>query len=542
MSKQLLFITTLICIISVKAQNISIETKLTASDRAAVDNFGWSIDVDNNYAVIGAPFKNEFGSGGAVREDVGAVYIFETDNTGNWNEVNKISASDAQIDDRFGWTVAVDGIYIVVGAPYEDEDVNGMNTLNNAGAIYIYERDDTTGIWSEVQKIVASDRQENDNFGYAVAIDDDFIAVGSFLEDEDGIGNNTIQDAGSVYMIKKGANGIWGESQKIVASDRDFFNWFGEKVSISNDYLVVAAKEESEDAQGNNYLGEAGAAYIFHKDGSDNWSQTQKITASDRSVFANFGTDVSIDGNFIAVGAILEGEDALGQNTLTEAGAAYIFEKTNSGIWIQVDKLVPSDRNTGDEFGISVSIHGDHVIVGANREDEDENGGNTLNSSGSAYIYERDSFGSWNQIQKVVASDRSNVDNFGFDVSLSEEYAFIGANWENEDENDTNSLSNSGSVYLVNRSPLLNVIEQPDTESYFSLFPNPVKEQLFVEFENIQSKGTIKIYDLLGREKYIKNYNNVKRMNITFEGVAGYYFVKIEDVNGAEIIKKFIKL
>jgi len=498
-----LLVILLIGIVNVNAQGLSLDKKITASDRGAIDNFGWSIDIDGDYAVVGAPFRDEIGSGGGVAENSGAVYIFENDGVGNWNEVQKIIASDAQLEDRFGWTVAISGNYIVVGTPFEDEDENGNTTLDTAGAVYIFEKD-VNGVWNEVQKVVASDRAENDNFGYAVAIDGDFIVVGALFEDEDQSGSNPLMDAGSVYILKRETNGTWSETQKIVASDREFFNWFGEKVAISGDYLIVAAKEESEDAQGNNNLGEAGAAYIFQKDASDDWFEVQKITASDRSVFANFGTDVDIDGDYAVIGAILESEDVSGDNTLLEAGAAYIFEKNAVGTWIEVNKLVPSDRDTGDEFGISVAIRGDRAIVGANRENEDESGNNTLNASGSAYVFERNASGSWNEKEKLAAFDRANFDNFGIDVALSNEYVFVAANWENEDSNGSNSLNNSGSVYIADNSNVLSNSDISNLDSFFSIFPNPVDELLSIDFRNIQEEVTVTIYNALGKQQHVR--------------------------------------
>jgi len=540
MNRKLFFIV-LIGIVNLNAQGVSLDMKIVASDRGAVDNFGWSIDIDGDYVVVGAPFKDENVSGGGVMQDSGAVYIFENNGLGNWNEIQKIIASDSELEDQFGSVVAISGNYVVVGAPFENEDENGNNTLGDAGAVYMYEID-VNGVWNEVQKIVASDRAENDYFGYSVAMDGSFMIVGAFFEDEDETGNATLSAAGSVYVFKKDVNGVWNESQKIVASDRESFNWFGEKVSISGDYLVIAAKEESDDAQGNNRMGEAGAAYVFQKNVSDEWFEVQKITASDRSTFANFGTDVDIDGNYIAVGAILEGEDTSGANTLQEAGAAYIFEKNGSGTWLEVNKLVPSDRNIGDEFGISVAIHGDRVIIGANREDEDEEGNNTLNSSGSAYIFERNISGSWNEIEKVVAFDRGNVDNFGFDVALSEEYIFVAANWENEDANGGNSLNNSGSVYIANKSPLLNVSDVSNSDNYFSVFPNPVEELFTIDFQNIQEEVVVTIYNALGQEQRVFKYQEVERIDEHFDGAQGIYFIKIENEEGSSVTKRFIKM
>ncbi len=170
-----------------------------------------------------------------------------------------------------------------------------------------------------------------------------------------------------------------------MASDRAGRDYFSESVSISGDYAIVGTPAESEDASGTNTVTSAGSAYIFKRDGTS-WSQQAKLVASDRAESDNFGVSVSISGDYAIVGANGEDEDASENNYLNGAGSAYIF-KRNGINWSQEAKLVASDRAYGDEFGGSVSISGDYAIVGAYAENEDASGNNTLSSAGSAYIF-----------------------------------------------------------------------------------------------------------------------------------------------------------
>ena len=144
----------------------------------------------------------------------------------NWDEIIKVAASDRAADDYFGWSVAVSGDYAVVRSPYEDEDASGGNTMNDAGSAYIFQNN--SGIWEEVQKIVASDRDVSDFFGISVAVSGDYAIVGANSENEDTSGGNTMNDAGSAYIFYNNA-GIWEEVQKITASDRDFNDLFGSR-------------------------------------------------------------------------------------------------------------------------------------------------------------------------------------------------------------------------------------------------------------------------------------------------------------------------
>ena len=180
-------------------------------------------------------------------------------------------------------------------------------------------------------------------------------------------------------------------------------------------------------------MASAGSAYVFERDGSGNWLQVQKIVAFDRGVNDNFAESVSISGNYAIVGAADESEDALGGNTILNAGSAYLFERDGGGNWNQTQKIVASDRAEQDFFG-TVSISGSYAIVGATWESEDADGNKA--KAGSAYLFERDGGGDWTQSQKIVASDREAGDFFGRGVSVSGEYAIIGAAQEDEDDLD----------------------------------------------------------------------------------------------------------
>ena len=425
----------------VLAQNWNEIIKTVASDRGAGDWFGYSVAISGDYAVVGATRENEDTIGGNTLNGAGSAYIFKN-NAGSWSQVQKIVASDRGTDDRFGFSVAISGDYAIVGAYTEDEDTTGGNTLRNAGSAYIFKNN--AGTWSQVQKLVASDRGADDQFGVSVAISGDVAIVGASGESEDTTGSNTLVGAGSAYIFKNDS-GSWTEAQKIVASDRGANDIFGVSVAISGDHTIVGAHLEDEDTTGGNTLFWAGSAYIF-KNNAGTWSEVQKLVASDRGAADLFGTSVAISGDYAIVGARSEDEDTTGGNTLNGSGSAYIF-KNNAGSWSQVQKLVASDRGAVDAFGYSVAISGDYAIVGANQEDEDTTGGNTLSNAGSTYIFKNDS-GSWSEVQKTVASDRGASDRFGNSVAISGDYAIVGALEEDHDTTGGNTLSNAGSAYI----------------------------------------------------------------------------------------------
>ena len=451
MKKTALFLLIVLHCYAANAQNWDEVIKTIASDRTNADQFGYAVSISGNYAVVGAWTEDHDASGANSIGNAGSAYIFERDGSGNWNEAQKIVASDRASSDYFGAAISISGNHIIIGVPSEDEDASGGSTMSNAGSAYIFERDGG-GNWIEVQKIVASDRAGNDRYGNSVSISGSYAIVGAYAEDEDASGGNTMNAPGSAYIYARDSTtGTWNQIQKIVASDRADTDYFGYSVSISGDYAVVGAHLEDHTASGTDSMESSGSVYIFERNGGGNWIQEQKIVASDRDAYDRFGYSLAISGDYVIAGAYQEDEDEAGANTLSEAGSAYIFERDGNGDWNQAQKVTASDRASDDEFGYSVSISGSYAIVGAYLEDEDSLGANTINAAGSAYIYERDNSGNWNQFQKIVNSDREQADQLAWTVSISGHYAIIGAHEEDEDASGANSMNSAGSAYILEK-------------------------------------------------------------------------------------------
>ena len=336
-------------------------------------------------------------------------------------ELWKRTAVDKADDDWFGHSVALSGDYAVVGAPLED------GTGTNRGAAYIFTRDSGgTNNWGQAKKLVPSDPEDNDFFGGAVSISGDYVAVGAYYEDGAGINRG----AAYIFARNEGGTNNWGEVSKLIAFDAENTDYFGYSVAISGDTVVVGAP--GEDGLGTN----RGAAYIFARDegGTDNWGQVAKLAASDPENFGWFGFSVAINGDIVVVGSKLKDEGG------TDRGSVYIFDRNFGGAdnWGQIVKLTASDAENGDEFGCSVAIDGDYVIVGANYED-----GNGA-SRGAAYIFGRNYGGAdtWGEVVKLTALDAEDQDWFGFSVAISGDYAVVGAHYEDGDG------TNRGAIYI----------------------------------------------------------------------------------------------
>ncbi|WP_460956815.1 hypothetical protein, partial [Spirosoma litoris] len=433
---------------------------LTSLGRSAGDNFGYSIAIDGDYAVVGALGDDEDAMGGNPISNAGSALVFKRTN-GIWSQIKKLVATDRGDGDAFGVSVAISGGLIVVGASQEDHDAAGGNFLSEAGSAYVFSQNQGgTDNWGQVKKLVAADRGANDRFGRSVCISESLIVVGAYQEDQDATGGNMVFEAGSAYVFSQNHGGAdnWGQVKKLVAADRATNDYFGYSVAISGSTVVVGAYQESEDAAGSNTLSNAGSAYVFSQNqgGSDNWGQVKKLVATDRQGGDNFGFSVAISGSLVVIGAILNDGDAMGGNTVSNSGAAYVFSQNQGGIdnWGQVKKLMATDRTSFGLFGISLSISGNTIVVGAYWQDEDAAGGNRLNDAGSAYVFSQNQGGmdNWGQVKKLVAADLAASDYFGFSVSISGGTIVVGAYLEDEDVAGGNTVSNAGSAYVFSQN------------------------------------------------------------------------------------------
>jgi hypothetical protein len=363
-----------------------------------------------------------------------------------FEEVLKAVSPDREENKHFGSEVEIYGNYAVEGSFYEDKDANEENPVYFAGAAYIYERD-INGKWQFKQKITASDRDSTDYFGAAAALFNNYLVIGAPREDDDATGENKIKDAGSIYVFRRQIDGKWIEMQKLVASDRDSLDYFGSTVAICGKYIVAGAPHDEDDANGENEFSQAGSAYIFELDKSGTWHEVQKIVGSERGKSFEFGSSVSIDKEIIVVGVY--GEDF---EELNSAGAVYVYEKNLTGTWVEKTRLVPDVRGYYELFGFSVDISGDYVIVGTPDDNENELDADSLYRSGSASIFERHADGNWYFVQKLVAPVRADKDYLGQDVSISGNYAIAGAIGEDENELEEDSIDWAGAVFLFKRN------------------------------------------------------------------------------------------
>jgi len=372
--------------VSVALTWTSTETKLTAGDPGTGDSFGRSVAVSKDTALAGAIYDDDRGT------DAGSAYVFARGGS-TWGQQQKLTASDGAKSDAFGWSVAMDGARLAVGAP----NVDLPNIYQEVGAVYAFARAGT--VWSQQQRLTANDWQPGDKFGHAVALDGNTILVGARYQDKKGT------DAGKAYVYTYNGS-IWQLQWGLTAPDGAAGDELGFSVALDKDTALVGARYS--DARGV----DSGSAYVYTRT-NYKWSLQDKLTAHDGGAGDLFGTSVGVSGDWALVGANFE--DARG----IQSGAAYLFFRSGT-TWSSALKLTASDGASGDLFGTSLALSGDNALIGAYRDD------NKGSDSGTAYLFTR-SGTTWAQRWRSAAKDGLPKDYFGFAVALDGLRGVVGA-------------------------------------------------------------------------------------------------------------------
>jgi hypothetical protein len=305
---------------------------LTASDGASADRFGSSVAISDDTLLIGACNFNMPGPG--------AAYVF-TRTGALWTQQQKLTASDGTNNSVFGYGVALDGDTAVVGAQWQPYDAAA--DTGGPGAVYVFTRSGT--IWSEQQKLTAGDATAEDRFGYSLALEGDTLLVSAPGRT---VGANALQGVVFVYARSGGA---WSRQQVLVQSDGGARNFFGgQSIALQGNTALLGAGGHNE---------RRGAAYVFTR-GASGWSQTQELTASNSAPEDLFGDTCALDGDKALFGAWLR---QVGENV--DQGAAFVFTRTGAG-WVQDgEALLASDGAAGDWFGVAVGLSGGSAFIGA---------------------------------------------------------------------------------------------------------------------------------------------------------------------------------
>jgi uncharacterized repeat protein (TIGR01451 family) len=348
-----------------------------------------------------------------IGSENGAAYVFVR-GSGVWTLQRKLTKDDF----GFGTSVALSGDTALIGA-------YGAN--DNKGAAYVFVRE--AGVWSEQAMLIATDGALSDAFGVSVAIDGDTALIGA--------DRNGDEYAGAAYLFERKADGTWSEQQKLTGGA--VWGLFGASVALAGDTALIGAYGVDNSK---------GAAYVFVLDGAGHWTQQGLLTADNGGAGDYFGTSVALSGDTALVGAPEAGSS--GQ------GAAYVFTRNGTG-WQQTQILTATDGVANDYFGKSVALAGDTALVGAPSES---------GVPGAAYLFMRETNGTWGEPMKLTASNGVAWDLFGESVALAGDTALVGARGGNKGDPDAPAVPSA--AYIFDSPVDLALVKQVDT--------NPVRQ------------------------------------------------------------------
>ncbi len=300
--------------------------------------------------------------------------------------------------------------------------------------------------------ILGTGPQSDDLFGYSVATSGDTLVAGVPFDDDNG------NDSGSAYVFARdeGGSDQWGLVMKLLPLDGTVGANFGQSVAVSGDFIAVGAPSDFPDGTATGFV------YIFARNlgAGDPWVEVAKLVSFDAAQGDMFGSSLSIDGNILAVGARHDDTGSEISSLViggdSGSGSVYVYTGTPGlpSQWLLEKKVVGSLGGSGDDFGYSVAVEGNTLVVGAPGADgkPGEPSGpvaksEAVENSGAIYVFERDLGGSgeWGERVRLIPSDIERNDRFGFSVGISGDSIVAGSPL------DEVNLLLTGSAYVFER-------------------------------------------------------------------------------------------
>lgn len=374
----------------------------SVSGLEAFTEFGICADMSGDFAVVGAIF-DDFIPGGT---NAGTARVYAYDGSA-WVPDQTLSSDAPFSSQRFGVSAAISGQRIIVGAG--DVEPGCLADPDCAtGEAFVFEHDGRE--WTLVDSLLPSAGWPEDSFGSRVDIDGTRAIVSAWDDSDNG------SFAGAAYVYERFllfGTPFWFESEKLLASDGDAADTFGSDVAVSGTWALVGADGDES----------GGAAYLFEDTGAD-WPQRAKLKPAGLASGSSFGYAVALDGPIAAIGAP--------QFNGNGAGRVYIYENFGALGWLHTATLTAHDGASGDQFGFSVSISGNQLLVGANGDNGFE---------GSAYLFWRVN-GGWVERARLTGGSTVAGDGFGVAVAIDGGRGIVGAYLD-----DVGVLTDRGSIY-----------------------------------------------------------------------------------------------
>jgi hypothetical protein len=544
---------------------------ITPFDLDTSKQFGHSVAIDSNLAIVGAPWDSFDPSGGPSGAMFGgSAYIYRRNLSGVWTLMQKITPSIQGNAYNFGFSVSIsksgyalvantvgnvfvfknvsnvwsqtqilsnllttsidmDDSLAIVGVSTQSTDSVGAFAMTNAGAAYVYQLIGTN--WVQKDKLSAYDRSANDNFGVAVAIDKSgYAVVGSFAEDEDELGTNTISGAGSAYIFKRNGNGTFDQIQKLVAFDRMNGAQFGASVSIDNTTCVISSPYNTKDDNGI-IAPISGSIYMFDKTSNNNFVFTQKKSGL-ASGGPNLVTDIS--ERTIVVGDLANSYDENGLNPLQDAGKAYVFEKCYFQNNLSANICYGDSIMIGNSYKKTSGIYSSHYasMIGC---DSIITVNLTVNSVDTSVTVNQLTLTANETGALYQCLDCNN--NYSTLVGYNNPTFTVTTNGNFAVEIKKNGCTDTSLCYNIST---VGLIQKHDFKN-IKVSPNPtegiVNIDLGISYKNIH----VIVYDVFGKIIVSKTFTNTTAFGFELDSASGFYNLEISIDNSPPNYLKLIK-
>lgn len=363
------------------AQCTSQTNRLVPAAPISGDAFGVSVALTDDLAVVGAPLAAPSGRAIVYRRESGG-WVFEAE----------LTPPDGADGDDFGRSVAISEDRIAIGAPSCD----GIEA--ESGAVYVFRRT-APGSWQFEQKL-EPDPLESEGLGWSLSMAGTRIIAGA------PTASDLATFAGAAYIFTR-TGSAWSLESRLVDTDRDPFEFFGESVAIDGDRALVGAKAD------NSAGDEIGSASAFTFDGIG-WQREDRFVGSDCELGAGFGSSVAMKADLAVIGA--PGDFRTGPS----AGVAYVFQRTPSGAWTELAALEPADPIESQQFAWSVALDGNRALIGSAAEPDG------VSPVRAAYVFAPLS-GLWTQVDRIVATPTLDAEVFSFKLAIARRFALVGA-------------------------------------------------------------------------------------------------------------------
>ncbi|GEM_PF-5948653 len=456
--------------------NAQQETILFEADTSEQAWYGWSVDISENYAVVGAP---------QVNNERGVGYLYRKDNEGWTEEGEHFSPLDFEPGvKRFGRVVSVDG-KTIAGSNLQEDNGNGevrLFEIENSGT-------------KRIDKKIPDDRDWK-KFGNAIDISSSYIFVGR----SDGFSGG-----GEIYLYTESSDNsqLTFNEQRIrplecpeglicKPVDKEHF---GTAVSVNGNYAVISSPAKDK--------GSGGVVYIYKKEQGEWKRQEMVYRHEDDTTETFFGANVSINRDYLVVSdpENMEVTDEIADMTMG-GGAVYVYSNTENG-WVFDQKLLHDEVYASDEFGWSIEINDNNLLaIGHWDSDHDSTSSGYLTKSGYGlvHIYQKKE-GQWQPVEKIHASDSSRTDLFGRSIGLNHQNQLIVGSPGNDDVAD----DADGAAYVYDLGTFTDLedtkISTPDQFALKQNYPNPFNPSTNIPFKLAEAgKVTLNIYSIVGQK------------------------------------------